>query len=67
MAIQETKETMSETQAKTLYRVHFPNWWTHKNSNPRDSIESMYHASAISHYEGFMAALVLSGQIEAKK
>ncbi len=67
MAILETTETMSMTEAKTLYRNHFSNWWTHKNSTPRDAIEAMYHAAAVNHYEGFMAALVLSGKVEVNK
>lgn len=64
MATTITKETMSMDEAKTLYRNHFGNWWTHKQSNPRDAIEAMFHAAAVNHYEGFMAALILSGKLE---
>ena len=63
--MQDTINAMNREQANALYRQMFPHRWTAKQS---DSFDGRFRkAQALSHYNGFISALKVTGRLPVEE
>lgn len=61
-----TTTPMTSAQAEKLWRQHNADLFTYLHASGTDDASLVFLAKARSHRKGFLQALVLTGQMEAK-